>query len=294
MGLKSKLNKMKNFLFDEEEIEKPEKKKVKSKKTYEQKRETEKPKEVINNYEDDFYFDDISDKESENVTEVKSRMTKEIESEFKFPEFNDEDFMIPKKEEPKVEPVKKEEVKPILYQGSKRREETKKFKPSPIISPIYGILDNNGNTLKKDDKKGDSELSSNENMSFDEIRKKAYGAIDDEFESTMSRLSKKTIEEAEADMKKQDEEEKKVHYRSNEKSKSKVLYEKPIVVDTEDGDDDDMVLPSVNFKEIDMDEKCENKKEDKKVLVDDDDDEDTKEQDLFNLIDTIYSGEEKD
>lgn len=286
MGLKSKLSKMKNFLFDEEEIEKPEKKKVKKKKE-----ETdfiiEKPKEKIESYEDDdFFFDDVSDNEIEKTIEVKSRMTKESETEFKFPEFNDDDFMTPVREEPRFEPVKKVEVKPTLYQGSKRREETKKFKPSPIISPIYGLLDSNGNSLKNDEKKKEEfTVKNREEKNYDIIRKKAYGALDDEFENTISRLSKKTIEEAESDMEEEEKNNQEVYFETDEIKEDK----KSTVADKED---DDMVLPTVNFKEIDITENC-NDKETKKVSLEDEDDEDTKEQDLFNLIDTIYSGEEK-
>lgn len=286
MGLKSKLSKMKNFLFDEEEIEKPEKKKVKKKKE-ETNFVIEKPKEKIESYEDDdFFFDDVSDNEIEKTIEVKSRMTKENETEFKFPEFNDDDFMAPVREEPRFEPVKKVEVKPTLYQGSKRREETKKFKPSPIISPIYGLLDSNGNSLKNDEKKKEEfQVKNREEKNYDIIRKKAYGALDDEFENTISRLSKKTIEEAESDMEEEEKNNQEVYFETDEIKDDK----KSTVADKED---DDMVLPTVNFKEIDITENC-NDKETKEVSLEDEDDEDTKEQDLFNLIDTIYSGEEK-
>lgn len=291
MGLKSKLSKMKNFLFDEEEIEKPEKKKVKKKVEEETDFVIEKPREKIEKYEDDdFFFDDVSDNEVEKTIEVKSRMTKENENEFKFPEFNDDDFMTSVREEPRFEPVKKAEVKPILYQGSKRREETKKFKPSPIISPIYGLLDNNGNSLKSDEKKSeDFPVKSRDEKNYDIIRKKAYGALDDEFENTISRLSKKTIEEAVSDMEEEEKNNQEVYFETRTEKDDEKLSKKTIVTDTEE---DDMVLPSVNFKEIDIDENC-NKKEVKEVSLEDEDDEDTKEQDLFNLIDTIYSGEEK-
>ena len=291
MGLKSKLSKMKNFLFDEEEIEKPEKKKIKKKVEEETDFVIEKPKEKIDRYEDDdFFFDDVSDNEVEKTIEVKSRMTKENENEFKFPEFNDDDFMTPVREEPRFEPVKKAEVKPILYQGSKRREETKKFKPSPIISPIYGLLDNNGNSLKSDEnKKEDLPVKSRDEKNYDIIRKKAYGALDNEFENTISRLSKKTIEEAVSDMEEEEKNNQEVYFETRTEKDDEKLSKKTIVTDTEE---DDMVLPSVNFKEIDIDENC-NKKEVKEVSLEDEDDEDTKEQDLFNLIDTIYSGEEK-
>ena len=284
MGLKSKLSKMKSFLFDEEE-EKPKEKKTVSK-AEEPKVDKKEVKEPVKSTSfDDFYFEDISSKdEIVSDNNVKSRAARE--SEFKFPEFNDDDFMPRVREEKKVEIKVKKEEKPLLYQGSKRREETKKFKPSPIISPIYGLLDEDGNMKKTDSKSSDTPSKKKEDITIEDIRKKAYGTLDEEYENTMSRLSKKTIEEAEAEMEKEKEE------KSKEKvSKAMVSYKKKI----EEDNDDDMILPNVNFKEIDIDkEHSVTSKREKVVNKEDNDDEDTKEQDLFNLIDTIYSGEESD
>ena len=62
------------------------------------------------------------------------------------------------------------------YGGYERKEEKPYFKPSPIISPIYGILDKN---YKKEDvvQKKEVRISSysRSNVSVDEIRNKAYG-----------------------------------------------------------------------------------------------------------------------
>ena len=62
------------------------------------------------------------------------------------------------------------------YGSYDRREEKSVFKPSPIISPIYGILDKN---YKKEDvvQKKEVRLSSytRSNMNVDDIRNKAYG-----------------------------------------------------------------------------------------------------------------------
>ncbi len=283
MGLKSKLSKMKSFLFDEEE-EKPKEKKTVSNKEEPKidKKEVKEPVKSTNF--DDFYFEDISSKdEIVSDNNVKSRAARE--SEFKFPEFNDDDFMPRVREEKKVEIKVKKEEKPLLYQGSKRREETKKFKPSPIISPIYGLLDEDGNMKKTDSKSSDTPSKKREDITIEDIRKKAYGTLDEEYENTMSRLSKKTIEEAEAEMEKEEEKPK------EKASKAMVSYKKKI----DEESDDDMILPNVNFKEIDIDkERSVTPKREKVVSKEDNDDEDTKEQDLFNLIDTIYSGEESD
>ena len=66
------------------------------------------------------------------------------------------------------------------YGTYERKEERSYFKPSPIISPIYGILDKN---YRKEDVKDKKEvrLSSytRTNVSVDDIRNKAYGSSAD-------------------------------------------------------------------------------------------------------------------
>ena len=278
MGLKSKLNKMKSFLFDEEEEKvKPEKIEKKGIKEDFYTKKFEKS--------NDLFFEDVSEeyKKTEMV-----RPKKEVKEEFSFPEFDDDDFMVAtKKPESIIKKEREEKPKVVLYQGSKRKEETKKFKPTPIISPIYGLLDEEGNTVRESKK--DSILI-NSDVSLDDVRKKAYGfgKKTDDLDDTIKNLSSKTIEEAEKEMKEIE--------LSREKSKKEKEVEKKLKVMLEEDDDDDMILPNVNFKEIDVDSETKSVNTKKAISSDDDeDDEDTKEQDLFNLIDTMYQkGEDED
>ena len=69
----------------------------------------------------------------------------------------------------------------------KRPEEKKVFKPTPIISPVYGVLDKN---YHKEDivSRSDSRPSpvvSDVEPSIDSIRNKAYGTLEDELENTL-------------------------------------------------------------------------------------------------------------
>lgn len=294
MGIMNKLNKMKNFLFDEEEVEEKPVKKKKYKKVV-------KNKEInSNNFDDDFdktqeienlYLEDLSEPEPAVKQEVRSRVVKN-EPEFKFPEFDDDDFAVTKTKVEPISPVVKQEAKPVLYQGSKRKEEAKKFKPSPIISPVYGLLDSEGTRVKKTSDESDKISRNKDDISFDEVRKKAYGKVDEEIEDTLKKLNKKTIEEAEKELEKSEIE----LSRTKEKAKKKTKEEKKVTV-LENDSSDDMILPNVNFREIDVDkEREENSKNitKKDISSYDDDDDDTKEQDLFNLIDTMYQGEEKE
>lgn len=287
MGLKSKLSKMKSFLFDEEDDDK-EVRKVK-------KNSFKIDKKISNNIEEDFSktteieelsFDDVDTSSFDDGADIKSRVEK-VETEFKFPEFDDDDFMVERPRKEEIKPIIKEEPKILLYQGSKRKEELKKFKPTPMISPVFGLLDKDGNTVPKEAKKSEYKSIKDE-VSFDDVRKKAYGSFDEELENTMKRLSKKTIEEAEKDMEEEEKFEREI--------KKEVLVHEIEEKTTLDEDDDDMILPNINFKEIDVDKerkKNELKNEEKEISRaethnKEDDDEDTKEQDLFNLLDSIY------
>ena len=65
---------------------------------------------------------------------------------------------------------------PVHQYGTYEKEEKTYFKPSPIISPIYGVLDKN---YKKEDVKEKKEIRltgyTRSNMNVDDIRAKAYG-----------------------------------------------------------------------------------------------------------------------
>lgn len=174
MGL---LDKVKNLFTEEIEEELPIKKEVKH-------IEIPNPrKEIIK--EETF---------EEPVVEVKKEIISDSaalnrEEKFKFPVyFDDKDFEdLPKKEMPKKIEVKKEEPKVEPYKAAKMVEEKKNFKPSPIISPVYGILDKN---YKKDDISPKRERTvrhyqKEDKLTVDDIRKKAYGTLEDELEDTL-------------------------------------------------------------------------------------------------------------
>ena len=93
MGLKSKLNKMKSFLFDDEEesVKKP---KVAIKKDSKKEIEKEIEEKKLPKTQDieELYFEDVSEVKEESG-EIKSRVQKK-EAEFKFPQFDDDDFAV--------------------------------------------------------------------------------------------------------------------------------------------------------------------------------------------------------
>ena len=102
--------------------------------------------------------------------------------------FDDNDFrdlnLTKKKEEIEEVKVKEKEVYGSKIQEPK--EEKKIFKPTPIISPVYGILDKN---YHKEDIVSRNEVRRVEkdsvDSSIDVIRNKAYGTLEDELENTL-------------------------------------------------------------------------------------------------------------
>lgn len=119
---------------------------------------------------------------------ISDNSTLNKEEKFVFPVyFDDKDFddlEKPKKEE-KI--VKKESPKPEVYQGAKVTKTEKKFESSPIISPVYGILDKN---YKKEDIATRREMPSDyarkpKTMTVDDIRNKAFGTLEDDLEDTL-------------------------------------------------------------------------------------------------------------
>lgn len=70
--------------------------------------------------------------------------------------------------------------------GKTYYEEERRFKPSQVISPVYGILDKN---YKKEDIKVKDErlyeVPRRKNLNYEDIRKKAYGTLTDELERNL-------------------------------------------------------------------------------------------------------------
>lgn len=130
-------------------------------------------------------------KREEKVEEVKSQMVepKAPVKEEKFVFFDDKDFDDLDKKEVKPE-IKKEEVK-TAYKGVKPyikpAEEKKIFKPSPIISPIYGVLDKN---YKKDDiisrpVKPRSTYYTSSKLTIDDVRNRAFSTLEDDLKNEL-------------------------------------------------------------------------------------------------------------
>lgn len=133
----------------------------------------------------------IERKEEPVVSDVKpsileNQPVKEDKSFF----FSDEDFEdLEKKEEKELKPIKKEEPKP--YKGTKVTvtppEEKKVFKPTPIISPVYGILDKN---YKKEDivtsyTPSSKRFYNSDKITVDDVRERAFSNLEDDIKNDL-------------------------------------------------------------------------------------------------------------
>jgi len=95
------------------------------------------------------------------------------------PIFFDDDYF-KELDQPKQE-IKFSQVK---EQPKVVKEEKRHFKPTPIISPVYGVLDKNYSKEDITTKQTRVERT-NTAITLDEVRKKAYGTLEDELENTL-------------------------------------------------------------------------------------------------------------
>ena len=182
---------------------------------------------------------------------------------------DDYDDVFTPRRSPVMEPKKEErrmDYSKFLKEEPKRKEPSKPFKPTPIISPVYGILDQN---YTKDDVivKTDTGVKS---PTLEDVRKKAYEKqkeeenkkVDDEFAEPLKTLDEILIN-------------------------NQNIKEEPEIEETP-------------VEKVDKNVKLEKKievKEEEKVNVSDDDnksEDDTLEKDLFNLIDSMYENKDEE
>ncbi len=176
MGL---LDKVKNMFTEEIEEEVPVKKEVmqveiespRMTRSHEVRKEK---KEEVKETPKEFEYDVRPKKEEvkELIQEVKKEKPSPIY-------FDDKDFR--ELEKPKTR-VKKAVNKKEIYGSNKvvKQPEKKAFKPTPIISPVYGILDKNYQKDEIVSKKNSLSSSYSQTISLDDVRKKAYGSLEEQ------------------------------------------------------------------------------------------------------------------
>ena len=178
------LEKLKNTFFEEEyvEVEEPEKKEVVARKI--------EPKEIKKEEKESIVSSEINnDVKVEQVVQNYSDSNL-ITNENKVPYFEDDDFLddnVVNKHEEKPKKIYGENADELYksidlstntHSGAYSNHTKETFKPTPIISPIYGILDKNYKKEEVIDKKDKpSSYVSRKNADLDAIRRKAYGDL---------------------------------------------------------------------------------------------------------------------
>lgn len=313
MGL---FNKLKNALFEEEEIEIP------LKETPEVKPIKITREEVVEKKSE------IEKKNLETVSSENEKNLFKVENTFKFPEFDEEEFKTsykpPIEKEEKKEPVitpkeNFDRVKPITFDYDKkiklsRKENTKKenkeenqkktFKPSPVISPVYGVLDKN---YKKEDIITVKEEKPKKVYDVDAIRRKAFGTLEEDiersFETPKENFFGKTDQNIDELLSESANEQIDISYetRSNsrESRNAKPMRTRVEEIDTtrrssrhfeeEQEEEEYRIEPEVNHVEDLQVLDKESSKSEKEHF-----EEDTLENDLFDLIDSMYDNREEE
>ncbi len=238
--------------------------------------------------------------------------TRETTNTFKFPMLDEEEVkpartrvnalesarMEKKKEE--TEKARTDKYKDLFKENTTTSSKPDRvFKPSPVISPVYGVLDKNYTREEIIERQENITRTTNpKDMNYDAVRRKAYGTLEDELESTLSKLSEPEIhEKVEKPVTK--EEEKSIEDLLNEiegnrnmsigdieeKIKDKMEEEEEKSISDDEFLKEFMARTSKKEEETIKEEKATTKEED----VDTDK---TLEHDLFNLIDSMYEDKE--
>ena len=204
--------KLKNIFYDEEyieeadediKIEKPVKREFKREIKKEEVDDTPRVSEIkITGYVDEPVTPKKPEREvvkEEPSYKNERELFKPGKSSFNFTQFDDEELP-PRRNvmdyELRTSSYKKEVQKPVEV------EQPKVFKPSPVISPIYGILDKDyrKEEIVAKSKEKERVVTSNDSATtYDSVRKKAYGTLEDDLEdtlNTMNKLSTNTIKES--------------------------------------------------------------------------------------------------
>lgn len=270
---------------------------------------------------------EVKKEEEKEIAVLVDNNSKREEKKFSF-DFDDDDFIEPTRfsrsevqKEKVVEKFKEVTPAPVSnikpYGNKKEIEKNKKFRPTPVISPVYGILDKNYKNEEVVSKDEDSYAiqRASKKVDFESVRKKAYGTLSDDIKANMcencellkeikvsKKIEKLTKEDLLYDITVDDVEENKVDeditlgeatenyddfgvtyevppQRSREKEEVKIVNHA----------EEDVVVEKVEVNEEELNEVPLYQKTTEKTLERKEDKQDLElTDDLFNLIDSMY------
>ncbi len=281
MGL---FRKIKDIFYDEEIVEVPDNE---EKEENEEIRNRQEPPviEEITAPVKTVKFDVDDEEEEEDTNKFNERELFKPEKTFDFPVFDEEEEEVKTRSKTNVLELQKEleqrsmNSRERVYERNETHSEevsnnNSTFKPSPVISPVYGILDKNY-TKEEIVEKKDVDKPYKGDINYDYVRRKAYGTLEDELEDTLTKVNTNIVDEV-------DELEKEI---------------------------DELPKPTKNIEELlgqiernatigELEEKAKNEmideeeEEEQQEEVKPEVDDNTLEHDLFNLIDSMYEDKE--
>ena len=280
MGL---FRKIKDIFYDEEIVEVPDNE---EKEENEEIRNRQEPPviEEITAPVKTVKFDVDDEEEEEDTNKFNERELFKPEKTFDFPVFDEEEEEVKTRSKTNVLELQKEleqrsmNSRERVYERNETHSEevsnnNSTFKPSPVISPVYGILDKNY-TKEEIVEKKDVDKPYKGDINYDYVRRKAYGTLEDELEDTLTKVNTNIVDEV-------DELEKEI---------------------------DELPKPTKNIEELlgqiernatigELEEKAKNEmideEEEQQEEVKPEVDDNTLEHDLFNLIDSMYEDKEE-
>ena len=163
-----------------------------------------------------------------------------------------------------------------IYDPTNNNGDHKPFTLSPIISPVYGIL--NENYTKDDIVEKNSRDKNSEKIDFDTVRRKAYGTLEDEIEVSLTRVQDEddTLEEN--------------NEMTVENLKEDGISIDELLIGEEDDEKTEELFDIDEINDITENVDEEEKKTEAEIEDEKEESEDDKSDDLFDLIDSIYAG----
>ena len=171
------------------------------------------------------------------------------------------------------------------------------FKPTPIISPIYGILDKDykKEEIREKSTSTNKSVVANATTTYDSVRRKAYGTLEDDLEDTLNSMNKVSTRDVEDKLMDTDDlkDSSKTIAELNEKTQKIENLINQIEEATDEIDrtmsigelEDTAKLDNFETEQVDNNETVGTL--DDKTMTDS-----TLEHDLFNLIDSMYDDKE--
>ncbi|MEG2457686.1 MAG: hypothetical protein RSB41_02210 [Bacilli bacterium] len=235
-----------------------------------------------------------------NVSPYSERELFKPEKTFRFPAIDDEDNEddVPLRTRSRASSILENDNRRLNSLPSRNNEVKKpeenvhetKFRPSPVISPIYGILDKNYSKEEVIERVKPVNTKSRD-INYDSVRRKAYGTLEDELEDTLTKMSSKVVEDVTSlteEIDNIDEKDRSIEDLLSEiedNANVSIGELEEAIKDKMEEDDTSTSIGSIAIDHIEEDtekEKCINEEIGDKTL----------EHDLFNLIDSMYDERE--